>query len=97
MKLSAGKGRCSPAALVMWASVLPGFGSPLEIVLQPDHLSGMRRQVAHIHADPAAVLQHPSAQALAGGAQDHAQAALLPGAPDVGGLAALGGFGGGIG
>jgi len=73
---------CSP-------SVLAGA---VDVVLQPEDATAERRQVLHVHAHAAAVLEQSPADALPGCREDHLQPALLTGAPHVGRLAAQGGF-----
>jgi hypothetical protein len=64
----------------------------LEVVFQAGDLPGKWSQTLDVHANAAAVLQHFPIHSLAGGFQEHTQAALLPGSPNIGRLAAAGGF-----
>jgi len=73
---------CSP-------SVLAGA---VEVVLQPEDATAERRQVLHVHAHAAAILKDGTVNAFTCRPEDHLQSALLAGAPDVGRLAAQGGF-----
>src|SRR3990170_1729828 len=60
--------------------------------VQPDRRIGILRQFTQVGPQPAAVDEPPSMQPLARRCANDPQAALLPGAPDVRWLAALGGF-----
>ena len=69
-----------------------GFEQTLKFVFHSEDATAVIGQVLDIHAHPAAVIEYVSFDKVAGSPQDHFQAALLSGAPDIGGFTPLGSF-----
>ena len=72
--------------------VVVRFDGALEVVFQANDGPPKRGKVLHVHADPAAIFEDAALEAFPGSPDDHFQPALLACPPDVGWLAAQGGF-----
>src|SRR5512133_377283 len=59
------------------------FGGALEVVFQSNDLAGKRGEMLYIHSHATAVFQNLSSNTFSGGTQDHLQAALLAGTPNI--------------
>ena len=68
-----------------------GQPGALGVELDAQRSACARRQALQVEPQAAAIIEHAAEGAIAGGVQDPRQAARLPGAPDVGRLAAQGG------